>query len=122
VTHDKGQCYAWDVVNKALNDNGTFGTHVFLETIGKSYIQIAFETAAAADPAAKLYYNDFGIETAGVKSTAAQNIVKILKAAGTKIDGVGFKSHFIVGSTPSKASQVFNLQARLTRRWMLRLL
>jgi len=99
------------VVNEALNDNGTFGNDVFLDIIGEDYIRIAFEAAAAADPDAKLYYNDFGIETAGVKATAALKIVKTLQAAGTKIDGVGFQSHFIVGSTPSKASLVENLKS-----------
>jgi len=99
------------VVNEALNDNGTRQEDVFFNTLGEDYIRIAFEAAAAADPLAKLYYNDFGIETAGVKSTAAQNIVKKLKAAGTKIDGVGLQSHFIVGSTPSKTSQISNLRS-----------
>lgn len=37
--------------------------------------------------------------------------MKKLQAAGTKIDGVGFQSHFIVGSTPSKAAQIANLQS-----------
>lgn len=111
VTHYKGQCYAWDVVNEALNDNGTLQEDVFFNILGEDYIRIAFEAAAAADPSAKLYYNDFGIETAGAKSTGAQNIVKTLKAAGTKIDGVGLQSHFIAGSTPSKSSQVSNLQS-----------
>jgi endo-1,4-beta-xylanase len=99
------------VVNEALNDDGTFRNDVFHTTIGEDYIRIAFEAAAAADPDAKLYYNDFSIETAGAKSTAALNIVKSLKASGTKIDGVGFQSHFIVGSTPSKASQISNLES-----------
>ena len=110
VTHYKGQCYAWDVVNEALNDNATFRTDVFYNTIGEAYIQIAFETAAAADPTAKLYYNDYNIETAGSKATAALNIVKTVQAAGVKIDGVGFQGHFIVGSSPSKASLVLNLE------------
>lgn len=111
VTHYKGKCYAWDVVNEALNDDGTFREDIFLTTIGESYIRIAFEAAAAADPDAKLYYNDFSIEMSGPKSTGALNIVKTLQAAGTKIDGVGFQSHFIVGSTPSKASQISNLES-----------
>jgi endo-1,4-beta-xylanase len=111
VTQYKGKCYAWDVVNEALNADGTFGSDVFFDILGQDYIQIAFEAAAAADPDAKLYYNDFGIETVGAKSTAAQGIVKTLQAAGVSIDGVGFQSHFIVGSTPSTAAQVSNLEA-----------
>lgn len=111
VTHYKGQCYAWDVVNEALEDNGTFRNDVFFRVLGQDYIKIAFETAAAADPDTKLYYNDFNIESPGKKSTAAQGIIKTLKAAGVKVDGAGFQAHFTVGGTPSKAVQMANLQA-----------
>jgi endo-1,4-beta-xylanase len=111
VTHYKGQCYAWDVVNEALEDDGSFRKSVFFTTIGEAYIKIAFETAAATDPDVKLYYNDFSIENPGKKATAALNIVKSLKASGTKIDGVGLQAHFIVGSTPSKAAQIKNLES-----------
>lgn len=98
-------------MNEALNDNGTFRNSIFFTTIGESYIKIAFDAAAAADPDVKLYYNDFSIETPGKKTTAALNIVKSLQASGTKIDGVGFQSHFVVGSTPSTNVQVANLQS-----------
>lgn len=111
VTHYKGQCYAWDVVNEALNDNGTFRNDIFFRVLGDDYIRIAFETAAAADPGVKLYYNDFNTESPGVKSSAAQAIVKKLKAANVKIDGVGFQAHFVVGGTPSMAAQVANMEA-----------
>ncbi|KAH8651577.1 glycoside hydrolase superfamily [Tricladium varicosporioides] len=111
VTHYKGQCYSWDVVNEALEANGTFRNSVFFRIIGESYIKIAFDAAAAADPDVKLYYNDFSIENPSKKTTAALNIVKSLKASGTKIDGVGLQSHFIVGSTPSKAVQIANLES-----------
>lgn len=111
VTHYKGQCYAWDVVNEALNDNGTFRNDVFFQVLGQDYIKLAFETAAAADPNAKLYYNDFGTEFPGAKSTAAQGIIKSLKTAGVKVDGVGFQAHFVVGGTPSKAAQIANMNA-----------
>nr|BBC47920.1 xylanase [Penicillium sp.] len=111
VTHYKGQCYAWDVVNEGLNDDGTYRDNIFYQYIGEAYIPIAFATAAAADPSVKLYYNDYNIESAGAKSTAAQNIVKLVKSYGVKIDGVGLQSHFIVGSTPSQSAQASNMAA-----------
>ncbi|KAJ1541914.1 hypothetical protein HK405_010333, partial [Cladochytrium tenue] len=111
VTHYAGQCYAWDVVNEAFNDDGTYRTSIFYQVIGPAYIPLAFQAAAAADPTAKLYYNDYNIESAGNKATAAQNLVKSLKAAGVRIDGVGMQGHFIVGSTPTQAALTSNMQA-----------
>nr|Q5ZNB1.1 RecName: Full=Endo-1,4-beta-xylanase D; Short=Xylanase D; AltName: Full=1,4-beta-D-xylan xylanohydrolase D; Flags: Precursor [Talaromyces funiculosus]CAG25554.1 endo-1,4-xylanase D [Talaromyces funiculosus] len=111
VTHYKGQCYAWDVVNEALNEDGTYRQNVFYQHIGEAYIPIAFAAAAAADPNAKLYYNDYNIEYAGAKATGAQGIVKLIQAAGGRIDGVGLQSHFIVGQTPSLATQKANMAA-----------
>ena len=84
---------------------------MFYNIIGPAYIPIAFAAAAAADHNVKLYYNDYNIESPGAKSTAAQNIVKMIKAYGAKIDGVGLQAHFIVGSTPSKSSQQSNIAA-----------
>lgn len=103
VEHYKGQCYAWDVVNEAISDNGdgSFRDNVFYKTIGEAYLPIAFNAAAAADPDAKLYYNDYSIEFSGAKATAALAIVDLIQNAGAKIDGVGMQGHFIVGSTPS---------------------
>ncbi|KAH8600904.1 glycoside hydrolase superfamily [Bisporella sp. PMI_857] len=111
VTHYKGQCYAWDVVNEAFNEDGTYRTTIFYNTIGPEYIPIAFQTAAQYDPTVKLYYNDYNVESPGAKSTAAQNLVKSLKARGIKIDGVGLQAHLIVGSSPSLASQTSNLNS-----------
>lgn len=71
--------------------------------MGTSYIPIAFKAAAAADPAAKLYYNDYNIEYSGAKATAAIGIVKNIQNSGAKIDGVGLQGHFIVGGTPSQS-------------------
>ncbi|KAG0160855.1 hypothetical protein PDIDSM_8386 [Penicillium digitatum] len=111
VTHYKGECYSWDVVNEALNEDGTYRNNVFYQHIGEAYLPIAFATAAAADPDVKLYYNDYNIESAGSKSNGAQRIVKLVQQYGAKIDGVGLQGHFIVGSTPGQSAQTTNLAA-----------
>lgn len=104
VTHYKGECYAWDVVNEALSDSTGYRDNVFYETIGEYYIPIAFAAAAAADPDAKLYYNDYSIEFTGTKLTEALAIVDLIQGAGVQIDGVGLQGHFIVGQTGSADS------------------
>ena len=63
VSHFSSNCYAWDVLNEALNDDGTYRSDLWLDTIGPAYISIAFDAAAkAAPPDVKLYYNDYNIE------------------------------------------------------------
>ncbi|KAI0392941.1 carbohydrate-binding module family 1 protein [Xylariaceae sp. FL0594] len=101
VGHYKGKCYAWDVVNEALNEDGTYRNNVFYRVLGEQYIPMAFKAAAAADPGAKLYYNDYNIENTGAKQAGAARIVSLVKSAGARIDGVGMQAHLIVGSTPT---------------------
>jgi len=69
--------------------------------MGTSYIPLALRAARAADPAAKLYINDFNIEGTGAKSTAMANLVKSLKAQKVPIDGIGVQTHLIVGEVPT---------------------
>ncbi|EPQ52889.1 hypothetical protein GLOTRDRAFT_149061 [Gloeophyllum trabeum ATCC 11539] len=97
----QGQICFWDVVNEPLNDDGTLRSDVFYDTLGEEYISIALRAAKAADPDAKLYINDYGIEGTGPKSTGMVNLVKSLKAASVPIDGIGMQAHLIVGQVPS---------------------
>jgi endo-1,4-beta-xylanase len=113
VGHFKGQCRSWDVVNEALTDSATYEEDVFYEVLGTSYIPIAFEAAALADPDAKLYYNDYNIETVGAKQEAALGIISLLQSAGAKIDGIGLESHFIVGESPTASELEAAMQSYL---------
>src|SRR5690349_12089894 len=108
--HWKGRCYAWDVVNEALEEDGSFRKTVFLNVIGPEYIALAFKTAAKADPHAKLYYNDYNLEWRSPKTKAAQALVRSLQKQKIKIDGVGAQAHLIVGQTPSLKEQTDNLR------------
>ncbi|BCS29669.1 putative endo-1,4-beta-xylanase [Aspergillus puulaauensis] len=89
----KGKCSRWDVVNEAINDNGTFRDSVWYRTIGEAFIPIAFRAAAEADPGAKLYYNDFDLEYGNNKTEGARRIVELIQSYGVQIDGVGFQAH-----------------------------
>ncbi|MEJ2851867.1 MULTISPECIES: endo-1,4-beta-xylanase [unclassified Saccharothrix] len=103
--HYKGKVVHWDVVNEAFEEDGTRRQSVFQQKIGDSYIAEAFKAARAADPGAKLYYNDYNIEGIGAKSDAVYNMVKSFKQQGIPIDGVGLQAHLILGQVPSTVQQ-----------------
>jgi endo-1,4-beta-xylanase len=110
LTHYKGKIPAWDVVNEALNDNGTIKPTFWSTLMGRTYIEQAFKTARAADPAAQLFYNDYNIETINAKSDSLLVMVQDFKARGVPIDGIGFQAHFIAGASPSYSQLVANFQ------------
>jgi endo-1,4-beta-xylanase len=91
--HFRGRIYAWDVVNEAFNEDGTLRETIWLNALGPGYIADAFRWAHQADPHAKLYYNDYNLESIGPKSDAALALVRQLKAQRVPIDGVGFQGH-----------------------------
>lgn len=93
ATHFKGQVYAWDVVNEPFNENGTFRSSPFFVAMGSSYIADALRAARAADPAAKLYINDYNVEGINAKSDALYALAKSLKASGVPLDGIGVQAH-----------------------------
>ncbi|KAK5652688.1 hypothetical protein OQA88_10282 [Cercophora sp. LCS_1] len=107
--HFKGKCYAWDVVNEALEDDGTYRNNPFMKAIGDSHFALAFKFAAAADPEAKLYYNDYNLEYFPVKADGAVRIVKLVQAAGAPIHGVGLQAHMTIGRTPSRENLTWTL-------------
>ncbi|GJC87647.1 endo-1,4-beta-xylanase 1 [Colletotrichum liriopes] len=103
VGHYKGECYAWDVANEAIDDQGNYRQDTtFYNVLGLDYLTLAFNTAHAADPAAKLYYNDYNIENVNAKQQKTLELVKFVQDAGAPIHGVGMQGHFIVGSMPSQ--------------------
>ncbi|MFT4205392.1 MAG: endo-1,4-beta-xylanase [Chitinophagaceae bacterium] len=97
-----GKIGSWDVVNEALNEDGSFRKSVFYNLLGADYIPTAFQLAAKADPHAQLYYNDYNIEQPE-KRAGAIALIKLVKANGGRIDGIGIQGHWHVNDIPFKA-------------------
>ncbi len=88
----KGRINGWDVVNEALNEDGTLRDSPWRRIIGDDYLVKAFQYAHEADPAAELYYNDYSLENPA-KRDGAVRLVKMLQAAGVKVHAIGTQGH-----------------------------
>jgi len=89
----KGKIGGWDVVNEALNEDGTLRKSNWEKIIGDDYLVMAYQFAHKADPKAQLYYNDYSLENPG-KRAGAIALIKKLKANGIPIYAVGLQGHY----------------------------
>ncbi len=88
----KGRIKGWDVVNEAIEDDGSYRKSKFYEILGEEFIPLAFRFAQEADPDAELYYNDFSMAHPG-KREGVVRLVKQLRERGIRIDAVGMQGH-----------------------------
>jgi endo-1,4-beta-xylanase len=88
----KGKIQSWDVVNEALNEDGTLRQSLWYKIIGPDYIEKAFQFAHEADPQVQLFYNDYNLENEP-KRNGAIALVKKLQADGIPIAGIGIQGH-----------------------------
>ena len=117
----RGQIHSWDVVNEAVNPKDGRGDGLrkspWMELLGPEYLEIAYTTAAQADPEAKLTYNEYGIELDTPEDTAKRAYVLMLlrrfKARGVPIHAVGIQSHLQAsGPQPGAGLVAFIREAR----------
>ncbi|NII25391.1 hypothetical protein HB364_09885 [Pseudoflavitalea sp. X16] len=114
VNHYKGTVKAWDVVNEVVSPSGAYrnianSTDVadksaadllfWSEYMGRDYVVKAFKYAEAADPTAKLFINDYGLESSAAKLDSLIALVGELKTKGAKVDGIGTQMHIAWNTT-----------------------
>ncbi len=105
----KGRIVEWDIVNEAFLNDGTWRTGMWFDTIGPDYIELAFRAAHRADPAARLFYNDYDAERVNTKSTRILETLRTLRDAGVPIHGVGFQGHVSFNYYPTEQQLAQNL-------------
>lgn len=90
-----GKIQQWDVANEILNGDGTLRTadNIWIRELGPEIIADAFRWAHEADPAAKLFFNDYGVENINSKSTAYVGLISKLLAEGVPVDGFAVQGH-----------------------------
>jgi endo-1,4-beta-xylanase len=99
VKRYEGKIDTWDVVNEALNEDGTLRESIFLKTLGENYIIDAFKLAEKVDPDAELAYNDYNL-CSPKKREGAIRLIKNLQKENAKINAVGIQAHWQL-NTPS---------------------
>lgn len=105
----EGRIVEWDIVNEAFLNDGTWRTGMWFDTIGPDYIELAFRAAHRADPAARLFYNDYDAERVNTKSTRILETLRTLREAGVPIHGVGFQGHVSFNYYPTEQQLAQNL-------------
>jgi endo-1,4-beta-xylanase len=94
----RGRVYAWDVANEVLDDHGN--PRDFAWSRVPDYLAKAYTWAHEADPDAKLFYNDYDLESRPDKADAVYKMIQGLKARGVPIQGVGLQTHLDMVTLP----------------------
>ncbi|WP_203980548.1 endo-1,4-beta-xylanase, partial [Micromonospora phaseoli] len=90
ATYYRGKIDSWDVVNEAFADGDSGARRDSnLQRTGNDWIEAAFRAARAADPGAKLCYNDYNTDNWNwAKTQAVYRMVQDFKQRGVPIDCV----------------------------------
>lgn len=89
-----GRIAEWDVANEIFTDDGELRQeNPWIAALGPEIVADAFRWAHEADPDARLFLNDFDMESPGPKVDAYLALVADLQAQGVPVHGMGIQGH-----------------------------
>jgi len=119
--HFKGKVRGWDVINEmfsdgpvgAIRNNTNTGNatasdiFVWSEYLGRDFGVKAFTYAAEADPSAKLFINDYNLESSTRKLDSLIAYVAEIRSKGAKVDGIGTQMHVSINTSKEQIDNHF---------------
>jgi endo-1,4-beta-xylanase len=111
----RGQAVGWDVVNEAVNEDGSdLRDSLWSRNLGHiDYMRRAFDDAREADPNAVLLINDYNLESLPRKRATFMRLVETLLKSGAPVGGIGSQSHLAADLAPGAARQALGELASL---------
>ncbi|HUS58769.1 MAG TPA: endo-1,4-beta-xylanase, partial [Planctomycetota bacterium] len=106
----RGRIACWDVVNEALEKDGSLTPTFWHRQLGPEYIDLAFRWAHEADPTARLFYNDFGCQARSPKADALVELARGLLDRGVPLHGIGLQAHLSLDDMPAADDLACNIQ------------
>lgn len=94
----RGRIDVWDVVNEAIEDDGSYRDSYWHRAMNREFIAKAFIEAKNTDGDALLLYNDYGIETNAAKFNTVKSMLSWIASRGAQVDGLGWQLHTDVTS------------------------
>jgi endo-1,4-beta-xylanase len=89
----KNRIRGWNVVSRAVAQDGQLYQNKWLQIIGPDYVQKAYEFAHQADSTAELYYSDAFTENP-LKRQGVINLVHSLQANGVHLQAIGIEGRW----------------------------
>ncbi|KAF4604199.1 hypothetical protein EYR38_004621 [Pleurotus pulmonarius] len=103
----KGKLYGREI----FNEDGSLRSSVFSNVLGESFVTIAFQAARATDSTAKLYINDYNLDSNNAKVRGMVALVNRVNSASKLIDGIGTQMHLGPGGASGALAALTALSA-----------
>ncbi|MDG9716972.1 endo-1,4-beta-xylanase [Streptomyces sp. DH24] len=90
-----GRIQQWDVANEIFDGEGELRTqdNIWIRELGPGIVADVFRWVHEADPEAKLFFNDYGVESVNAKSDAYYALTRELLRQGVPVHGFSVQAH-----------------------------